>query len=120
MQPPQKSPSLRPLKQRKSLGEVLGSCLGDQIREGKGYRLPLLLTYSFILEIFTATRQEEVAGISEKFSDKIPIRFSIVLVKRDILFCSLKKKKTQRNKNPTMSSCSECKMLRVLTHTLGG
>lgn len=74
MQTPQKSPSLRPFKQRKSLGKVLGEPSGLPDSEGTGYRLLSPCTYSFVLEIFTATRQEEVAGIRAKFPNKVPVR----------------------------------------------
>lgn len=50
-----------------------GSCLGYQTEKGE-VRTLLLLTDSFVLEIFTATRQEEVAGIRAKFPNKIPVR----------------------------------------------
>ncbi|XP_027631040.1 microtubule-associated proteins 1A/1B light chain 3C isoform X1 [Tupaia chinensis] len=72
MPPPQKIPSLRPFKQRKSLGKVLSIASGllEKEREDGAFSL---WTYSFAFEIFTATRQEEVAGIRAKFPNKIPV-----------------------------------------------
>uniref|UniRef100_A0A8C6AE00 Autophagy-related protein n=1 Tax=Marmota marmota marmota TaxID=9994 RepID=A0A8C6AE00_MARMA len=40
----------------------------------KSKSLLLLSTYSFVLELFTAIRQQKVPGIPAKFPNKIPVR----------------------------------------------
>lgn len=74
MQTPQKTPSLRPFKQRKSLGKVFDVAVWVTRERGVDTDFSWLFTDSFVLEMFTATSREEVAGIQAKFPNKIPVR----------------------------------------------